>query len=463
MAALGLDVREVDGILTVDGARVALNLVARAHPTPADLRQLVEDATGHLPALVVADRISEPGREELRQAGWGWLDRRGHVRVWTPGVRIESPVGHGAGPRRPRIANPWTTVGLEVALAALIAPGEQVTARRVAPGSVAASAPPTRSSPGSRRWAWWGRSRSSRCSPSCSGRRRRTGPTTAGSRSPSGWRSWPSPSGPTSSSAWTSGRPRWAAHGSPPSATSRRVATCRRPGRCDGRVRLVDRERADAVLGAAGARGVAARERRAPARCCPPLAGRPPDRVRAAPGPRSGPRQGDRRRVGHRARRWRRDGRPVGPARRQHPSRGRHAGLAAARAAADRRPGRHVPGRHAASHHRRRRRRGPRPPERARGPRPAGAAVAGRGAVPVRGRRRPRRDRHRRHDHRRAARRAGRRRPPADRPRAQRRRALLGPRLVHHASTSPPSTTRRATCSPGPTTASSRRRRGSWP
>jgi hypothetical protein len=133
MGSLGLDVREVDGTLTVDGARVSLNLVARAHPTPADLRQLVEDATGHLPALVVADRISEPGRDELRRAGWGWLDRRGHVRVWTPGVRIESPIAQGSGSRRPRIENPWTTVGLEVALAALIHPDEQVTARRVAP------------------------------------------------------------------------------------------------------------------------------------------------------------------------------------------------------------------------------------------------------------------------------------------------------------------------------------------
>jgi hypothetical protein len=133
MGSLGLDVREVDGVLTVDGARVSLNLVARAHPTPADLRQLVEAATGHLPAVVVADRISEPGREELRRAGWGWLDRRGHLRVWTPGVRIESPVGPGAGSGRPRVADPWTTVGLEVALAALIDPAEQVTARRVAP------------------------------------------------------------------------------------------------------------------------------------------------------------------------------------------------------------------------------------------------------------------------------------------------------------------------------------------
>jgi len=133
MGSLGLDVREVDGILTVDGARVALNLVARAHPTPADLRQLVEASTGHLPAVMVADRISEPGRDELRRAGWGWLDRRGHLRIWTPGVRIESPVAHGAAPRRPRMENPWTTVGLEVALAALIEPSEPVTARRVAP------------------------------------------------------------------------------------------------------------------------------------------------------------------------------------------------------------------------------------------------------------------------------------------------------------------------------------------
>jgi hypothetical protein len=133
MGSLGLDVREVDGTLTVDGARVSLNLVARAHPTPADLRQLVEATTGHLPALVVADRISEPGREELRRAGWGWLDRRGHVRVWTPGVRIESPIGVGTGSTRARLADPWTTVGLEVALAALIDPEARVTARRVAP------------------------------------------------------------------------------------------------------------------------------------------------------------------------------------------------------------------------------------------------------------------------------------------------------------------------------------------
>lgn len=132
LRALGLDVREVDGALTVDGTRVALNIVDRAHPTPADLRELVDALRGQQPAVVVADRISEPGREVLRRTGWGWLDRRGHVRVWIPGVRVEAPfVGRGGD--RPRITNPWTTVGLEVAVAALIDPEVPVTARRVAP------------------------------------------------------------------------------------------------------------------------------------------------------------------------------------------------------------------------------------------------------------------------------------------------------------------------------------------
>ncbi len=134
---LGLDVREVEGILTVDGTRQVLNLVPRAHPTPADLTRLVGEAPARLPAMVVADRISEPGRAVLRRAGWGWLDRRGHLRLWTVGLRIESPFGTGpsavAGHREVNGGgNPWTPVGLEVALAALLDPGEPVTARRIA-------------------------------------------------------------------------------------------------------------------------------------------------------------------------------------------------------------------------------------------------------------------------------------------------------------------------------------------
>jgi hypothetical protein len=131
LGAIGLDVRVDDDVLVVDGARVVPHLIGRAHPTPADLAQLVEDLRGKVPALVVADRISDAGRDVLRSAGWGWLDRRGHLRVWAPGLRVEAPLPH-AEARRARPANAWTTVGLEIALVALIEPGEPVAARRVA-------------------------------------------------------------------------------------------------------------------------------------------------------------------------------------------------------------------------------------------------------------------------------------------------------------------------------------------
>lgn len=124
----------VDGeALVIDGTRFAPQLVTRAHPTPADLEALVAGARGKLPAVVIADRISDPGRAVLRRAGWGWLDRRGHVRLWASGVRIESPLpGEAATAGRRGPSNPWTTVGLEIALASLCDPSEPVTARRVA-------------------------------------------------------------------------------------------------------------------------------------------------------------------------------------------------------------------------------------------------------------------------------------------------------------------------------------------
>lgn len=133
LASLGIEARADDDVLVVDGTRLVPSLIARAHPTPADLVALVADGGGRGPVLVVADRISEAGRDVLRRAGWGWLDRRGHVRVWTPGVRVESAVRSPDGSAARRTPpDPWTTVGLEVALAALLDPGEPVTARRIA-------------------------------------------------------------------------------------------------------------------------------------------------------------------------------------------------------------------------------------------------------------------------------------------------------------------------------------------
>lgn len=135
LASLHLDVRIEDNELVVDGSRLMIHVAERSHPSPADLARLLADP-GALPhpramGIVVADRISEAGRKVLRDAGWGWLDRRGHVRVWTSGLRLEAPTSPGEAP--PRSTNLWTTVGLEVALWALCHPEHPVTARRVAP------------------------------------------------------------------------------------------------------------------------------------------------------------------------------------------------------------------------------------------------------------------------------------------------------------------------------------------
>ena len=131
LASLGIVAHAEGDVLVADGQRAVPQVVERAHPTPADLRELVAAAPHRVPALVVADRISDAGRDVLRGAGWGWLDRRGHLRVWMPGIRVESALPD-LGTERPTTGNVWTTVGLEIALAAMCQPDEPVTARRVA-------------------------------------------------------------------------------------------------------------------------------------------------------------------------------------------------------------------------------------------------------------------------------------------------------------------------------------------
>lgn len=133
LSDLGLDATVVDGTVRVDGSTLDTRLIQRAHPTPAGLAALVADTPASRSALVVADRISRPGREVLRTAGWGWLDRRGHLRVWQPGLRIETDVTSRIPRTSGDTANPWTTVGLEIALAALIRPDDVLTARHLAP------------------------------------------------------------------------------------------------------------------------------------------------------------------------------------------------------------------------------------------------------------------------------------------------------------------------------------------
>jgi hypothetical protein len=130
LSDLGADVETSGDAVHVDGIALTLPLVVRAHPHPAELERLVETEPG--PALVVADRISDAGREVLRAAGWSWLDRRGHMRLWQRGVRVDAAFAADRGDLDGRSRNVWTTVGLEVVLHAMCHADDVVSPRRVA-------------------------------------------------------------------------------------------------------------------------------------------------------------------------------------------------------------------------------------------------------------------------------------------------------------------------------------------
>jgi len=130
--AAGVDVTTPAGRLTVDGVVLDIDVIERSHPHPGELAALVESRETVEPGLVVADRISAAGRDVLRAAGWSWLDRRGHLRVWRPGLRLETDVALGGSDGRGTRSSPWTAVGLEVALHALCHPDDAVRARAVA-------------------------------------------------------------------------------------------------------------------------------------------------------------------------------------------------------------------------------------------------------------------------------------------------------------------------------------------
>ncbi len=134
LEALGLEVTRVsdepDAAVIADGVTISLPLFERAHPHPGVVGELVDLSAS--PGLLIADRLSESVRTVLRDAGWSWLDRRGHLRVWIPGLRVDAPIGLGHSDSRGRSTSPWTPVGLEIALHALLNPDEEVTARRVA-------------------------------------------------------------------------------------------------------------------------------------------------------------------------------------------------------------------------------------------------------------------------------------------------------------------------------------------
>lgn len=130
LEALELRVAVEGDHVVADGTTIALPVAERAHPHPGVVAEMVSAEPG--PGLLIADRLSETARQVLRDGGWSWLDRRGHLRIWIPGLRVDAPIGLGHDDGRGSATSPWTPVGLEIAVHALIHPDTEVSARSIA-------------------------------------------------------------------------------------------------------------------------------------------------------------------------------------------------------------------------------------------------------------------------------------------------------------------------------------------
>jgi hypothetical protein len=120
--------RGFDAVLRVGGKRLPVEV--KRDVRDADAQDLVDHMPAH--SLVVADRFSPRARGLLDRHDIGWLDRRGHLRlVLPPGIFIDSDIDPLVVEGRGRTANPFTTVGLDVAIALLLEPTEPSGVREI--------------------------------------------------------------------------------------------------------------------------------------------------------------------------------------------------------------------------------------------------------------------------------------------------------------------------------------------
>lgn len=138
--SVGLDARfdpEVDDVRieVPDGVPLMVQVKAAslvsADSAPGQIRRW-SDSIGHdVAPLVVADRITADGRDTLNQAGWSWLDLRGHLKLVGPGLFVDTdvPAQSKPGPARQGITG---RVGFELAVLLLLDPTRQAGVRAAA-------------------------------------------------------------------------------------------------------------------------------------------------------------------------------------------------------------------------------------------------------------------------------------------------------------------------------------------
>ncbi len=136
LGSLGVDAvagagREPDLVVRlVDGSTMAFEVQSLVAPSPSEVAKLVTRVRPVRDPVLVADRLVTASRAVLNEAGWGWLDRRGHLRLRAGGLVVDADVPGvepAAGRSRPVLE---TDVGLDVACALLAYPEDRLSVRR---------------------------------------------------------------------------------------------------------------------------------------------------------------------------------------------------------------------------------------------------------------------------------------------------------------------------------------------
>lgn len=141
LRSLGADLRvgEAGGhtvvITTPDGRQVTAQVRSASIVTPAMAREWARRAGGSDRLLiVVADLVAEGAKGILRDAGYGWLDRRGHLRMAAPGLWLDArvaplPRNSVPGPLAQQIRG---ASGIAAAAGALLWPDQPMGVRELA-------------------------------------------------------------------------------------------------------------------------------------------------------------------------------------------------------------------------------------------------------------------------------------------------------------------------------------------
>lgn len=139
---LGLDVRPTDkgsafdttivfrdrpiAVVEVKGASLVT-----ADSAAGQLRRWSTSAERDAIPMIIADRITSEGRKSLNEAGWSWLDLRGHLRLVGNGVFVDSDVPALSDPR-PTRQGLLGKVGIELAALLLLDSTSRIGVRAAA-------------------------------------------------------------------------------------------------------------------------------------------------------------------------------------------------------------------------------------------------------------------------------------------------------------------------------------------